>query len=288
MATFIPKISTLSSRIIRILGCNPSPMTLQGTNTYLIGTGAKRVLLDCGNPSVPEYIDLLKNVCSEQNCSLHNIIVTHWHLDHIGGVPDILKELKLDCTVSKFPRAPGMENLPNVPDLPYHYLKDGDVITTEGATLKVLAAPGHTDDHLVLLLEEENSLFSGDCILGEGTAVFEDLFDYMHSLEKILKLEPDIIYPGHGPVIENPKTKVQEYIQHRMLREKQILDALEVARPNGLSAEELVNQIYVTTPKYLLKAAEVNVLHHLQKLKKGKVVTEETSNDGECVKYVLL
>lgn len=67
----------------------------------------------------------------------------------------------------------------------------------------------------------------------------------MLTLEKILKLKPDKIYPGHGPVIDNPKTKVEEYIQHRMLREKQILDALEIAQPNGLTALELVNQIYV-------------------------------------------
>ncbi|GFW15493.1 endoribonuclease LACTB2 [Trichonephila clavipes] len=288
MTSVIPKISHLSNRIIRILGCNPSPMTLQGTNTYIIGTGKKRILLDCGNPSVPEYIDLLKNVLKEQNCSLHNIIVTHWHLDHIGGVPDILQELKSDCTVSKFRRAPGVENLSVVPNINYHYLKDEDVVTTEGATLRVIAAPGHTDDHLVLHLEEENSLFSGDCILGEGTAVFEDLYDYMLSLEKIMKMDLDIIYPGHGPVIKNPKSKVQEYIQHRMLREKQILEALELVQPNGLSAEELVNQIYISTPKHLLKAAEVNVRHHLQKLMKGKIIAEESSNNGEESKYILL
>ncbi|GIX72583.1 endoribonuclease LACTB2, partial [Caerostris extrusa] len=202
-------------------------------------------------------------------------------------VYQILKELKLDCPVSKFPRAPGVENLPSVPDINYTYLKDGDVITTEGATLKVLAAPGHTDDHLVLFLEEENGLFSGDCILGEGTAVFEDLFDYMLSLEKILKLEPDVIYPGHGPVIENPKSKVQEYIRHRMIREQQILDALEYAPPNGLSAEELVNQIYTSTPKHLLKAAEINVLHHLQKLTKEKIIEENLQVVGNS-RYVLL
>ncbi|KAG8178787.1 hypothetical protein JTE90_022416 [Oedothorax gibbosus] len=286
MSTVIPKISSLSSRIIRILGCNPSPMTLQGTNTYIIGTGQKRLLLDCGNPSVPEYIKLLKDVLKEQNCSLQNIIISHWHLDHIGGVSDVLKELNSDCIVSKFPRAPGAENVAKIPDVKFNYLKDGDVISTEGATVRVLAAPGHTDDHLVLFLEEENSLFSGDCILGEGTAVFEDLYDYMLTLEKILKLEPDKIYPGHGPVIDNPKTKVQDYIQHRMLREKQILEAIESAQSGGLTSEELVSKIYVSTPKYLHKAAEVNVIHHLEKLKKDNIVGEKEA-DGN-LKFVLL
>lgn len=292
MTTFIPKVSKLSSRIVRVLGCNPSPMTLQGTNTYIIGTGKKRVLLDCGNPCVPEYIGLLKNVLTEQNCILHHIVVSHWHLDHIGGVTDILKEFKYslnDCTVSKFPRCSGTENFAVVPDMKYNYLKDGEIISTEGATIRVIAAPGHTDDHLVLFLEEENSLFSGDCILGEGTAVFEDLHDYMETLDKILKLEPEKIFPGHGPVIDNPRSKIVEYVQHRLQREKQILDELQKYYPKGLTAEELVNLIYVETPKHLYKAAEANVSHHLSKLIKGKVVGETHSEkEGEKSKFFLL
>jgi len=288
MTTFIPKISSLSSRIVRVLGCNPSPMTLQGTNTYIIGTGKKRVLLDCGNPSVPEYVNLLKNVLKEHNCLLHHIVVSHWHLDHIGGVPDILQELKSECTVSKFPRSTGKENS-IVPNIKYNYLKDGDIIATEGATLRVIAAPGHTDDHLVLFLEEENILFSGDCILGEGTAVFEDLHDYMQTLDKILKLEPAKIFPGHGPVIDNPKIKIVEYVQHRLNREKQILNELEKVQPQGLTAEELVNLIYTETPRHLYKAAEVNVSHHLTKLEKGKVIGKvEREKEDEKSKYFLL
>ncbi|XP_054712844.1 endoribonuclease LACTB2-like [Uloborus diversus] len=288
MSAVIPKVSSISSRIIRVLGCNPSPMTLQGTNTYVIGTGEKRILLDTGNPGVPEYIKLLKDVLQQQHCSLQNIIVSHWHLDHVGGVPEILNELKQDCLVSKLPLPPSSTSPPLVSEIKYNFLKDGDVISAEGATLKVISTPGHTEDHLVLYLEEEDSLFSGDCILGEGTAVFEDFHDYMLSLEKILKLEPQKIYPGHGPVIENPKKKIIEYIQHRMQREQQILDALEKAPSEGLTAEELVQQIYIETPEHLLKAAERNVFHHLNKLVKGNTVGEIKGYKVEDTKYYLL
>lgn len=83
-----------------------------------------------------------------------------------------------------------------------NWLTDGQEIKVQGATVKIHHTPGHTTDHVVLTLIEENILFSGDCILGEGTAVFEDLYTYMKSLNRILELKPNVIYPGHGNIIE--------------------------------------------------------------------------------------
>jgi len=218
---------------------------------------------------------------------LNHIIVSHWHLDHVGGVPDILKEIKSDCIVSKLPRPDGVEK-PLLPDIKYNYLRDGDIVTADGATVRVIATPGHTGDHLILYLEEEKSVFSGDCILGEGTAVFEDLYDYMISLDKILKLEPEKIFPGHGPVIDNPKSKIIEYVQHRLKREQQIIDELEKIGSTGLTAEELVHLIYVDTPKILYSAAGLNVSHHLTKLVKEKVVGKVEGQSDDNTKYFLL
>lgn len=87
-------------------------------------------------------------------------------------------------------------------NLPLNWLTDGQEIKVQGATVKIYHTPGHTTDHVVLTLIEENILFSGDCILGEGTAVFEDLYTYMKSLNRILELKPNVIYPGHGNIIE--------------------------------------------------------------------------------------
>ena len=93
-------------------------------------------------------------------------------------------------------------------------------------------------------LKRINALFSGDCILGETTAEFEDLYDYMNSLQKILNIKPDIIYPGHGPVVKNGVDRIRQYIEHRNKRNEQIIEALKNSK-NSMSVEDLVKQIYI-------------------------------------------
>lgn len=289
MTAFIPNVEQLSSRVIRVLGCNPSPMTLQGTNTYIVGTGSGRVLIDTGELDVPDYLTNLKKTLQDHKIHIQEILCTHWHRDHVGGISGICKQVQADCLpkISKLPRNPVQEEVIEGTELKYNYLKDGDAIKTEGATLRVVYTPGHTDDHMILVLEEEQKIFTGDCILGEGTAVFEDLFDYMNSLRKIIDLKPTVLYPGHGPVIEDAVSRIQHYVDHRNEREQQILQMLDKHRNEALTAMELVIFIYRDIPEHLYQAAAGNVRHHLLKLEKeGKVV--KSSGDGsDKVKWQL-
>ncbi|XP_049871846.1 beta-lactamase-like protein 2 homolog [Pectinophora gossypiella] len=281
MAAVIPAVTKLSNRIIRILGCNPGPMTLQGTNTYLIGSGKNRILVDTGDKDVKAYQEHLEKVVQSEQINIEHIVVTHWHHDHIGGVENVYGSIAKQPKVWKYKRSKddsADNQLP--PSIPLNWLSDGQEITVEGATVKVHHTPGHTTDHVVLTLREENILFSGDCILGEGTAVFEDLYTYMKSLQRILDLRPRIIYPGHGNIVNDPVKKIEYYIEHRNQREEQILKKLQENPDKSLTEMDLVKEIYTETPQHLWAAAAYNVNHHLTKLSKENKV-KEINVEGE-------
>lgn len=263
----LPDVERLSPRIVRILGGNPGKFQLQGTNTYLVGQGKKRILIDTGE-GLPIWSKTIEKVLEDEQASVDQVILTHWHHDHVGGIDDIRK-LATQAEIFKCQPEGGQTAI-----------EDGQIFKTEGATLRAFHSPGHTVDHMALILDEENAMFTGDNVLGHGTAVFEDLASYMDSLSRMQKQFSGRAYPGHGAVIDDGPAKISEYIAHRKKREQEAMEILRTPREDGSSSwhsMDMVKVIYKDYPEALHKPAEGSLLHVLNKLKAEGTVVD---NDG--------
>ena len=286
----LPAVSCLSHRVIRVMGLNPGPMTLGGTNTYLVGSGRNRLLVDTGQ-GVAEYPDVLQQALSEASdvvghkVSVNRIILTHWHHDHIGGLRD-MNRMFPEAQVLKAPTKLLPADSPL--SLVASELADGALIRVDDdCTLRAVMTPGHTDDHIALVLEEERAVFTGDCILGTGSSVFASYCDFMQSLELIRKLGPAVLYPGHGPEVLNATPYVEQYIAHRERREAQICKALEDSPCKTATILELVDKVYGNSiSQDLIGAAAQNVTHQLKKLLRDRRV-DVYNNDRSASEEVL-
>ena len=250
-----------------MLGLNPGMMTGPGTNTYLIGR-RDPILLDTG-AGVPGYMDGLEGYLAERGWKQPSrVVLTHRHRDHLGGVPH-LRERYRGLPVGKM--------LHRDADLPegIEHLRDGEVIEGDGVTLIALHTPGHASDHLCYYLPEENAVFTGDVVLAGSTTVIPaedgDLLDYMSSLKRLQALGVRRIYPAHGPVVEDGPALIAEYIEHRLLRERQILDVLS---DGPCTIPAIVERVYAAVPKHLHAMAGQSVASHLKKLAREGRVSE--------------
>jgi ribonuclease/clavin/mitogillin len=273
LGTRLPDVDVWSERVTVALGQNPSAFTGPGTNVYLVGNGSSRILLDPGQ-GMPAFLPVLDEAMARTGCeSIQEIVLTHGHPDHMGGVRGILERFG-PLRVSKRP----WPEVDRDAGLALQPIDEGDVIRTEGATLRALHTPGHAPDHLCFVLEEEDALFSGDNVLGIGTTVIPlqsgDLADYLASLEKMLAAAPGRIYPAHGPLIENGQGKLHEYIAHRHEREREIVRVLE----EGPAAPiEIVRVVYRAYPEHLHPAAVQSVTQHLLKLERERRAARQGS-----------
>lgn len=239
-------------------------MTLQGSNTYLVGKGRERILIDTG-VGKEEWIKTLEKVLADEGVSIKAALITHWHHDHIGGISDLL---------SKWPGTAVYKNNEDVIDKEVENIVDGQEFKVDGATLRAVHSPGHTQDHMSFYFLEENAMFTGDNVLGHGTTVFENLKQYLESLKKLATFKSKKGYPGHGEVLEDLPSTIEMYIEHRHARELQLIGYLREAGMAGLKITEIVEKIYEGIPESVIPVATRGVYQILEKLEEEGRVKE--------------
>lgn len=250
------KVVDLSPTVRRVLAPNPNIMTGPGTNTYLIGRDELAVL----DPGPDDTEDHLDTVTKAGDGRIRWIVVSHTHPDHSPGAKG-LKE-RTGAEVLGYDERDGF-----VPD---RSIGDGFVLADAAGAfrLRALHTPGHASNHLCYILDER-VLFSGDHIMNGSTVVIGppdgDMTTYLASLADVAKLDLDAIFPGHGDVIDAPKAKIDEYIEHRLAREAQVLEMLrQAAEPQKV--DDLVTAIYVDVKQELHPIAQFTVWAHLRRL----------------------
>jgi glyoxylase-like metal-dependent hydrolase (beta-lactamase superfamily II) len=260
-----------------VIANNPGPFTYRGTGTYIVGRGEVAVI-DPGPPDEAHLRALLGAIEGERVAA---ILVTHDHADHAPlakalaeatGAPIIGCEPHPDRQAPPQGVEEGLDRLYRPDRTP----ADGEAIAGPGWTLRALATPGHTANHLCFALEEERALFTGDHVMGWSTTVVippdGDMTDYYASLEKVIAGGFATLWPTHGPPVTEPAPFLAAYLAHRKRREAQILGVL--GRGPAM-IDTLVSEMYVGLNSRLKRAAAASVLAHLLHLARtGQVVSD--------------
>lgn len=224
---------------------NPGPFTLSGTNTWVAGRGPCWVV-DPG-PALDAHVEAILAEAQARG-GLGGIAVTHDHADHVEAAPVLAERSGAPIGAMAYAEA-GVR------------LADGDAF----GPLTAVATPGHAPDHLSFVFGR--ACFAGDAVLGEGSVfVAPDpgaLRGYLAGLERLRALDLDVLCPGHGPVVEDPAAKIDQYVAHRLDRERRLLAALA----DGLrGVTEILDRVWDDAPVVLRPAAAVTLAAHLDKL----------------------
>jgi len=239
-----------------VLAPNPGPLTLDGTNTYLLGVpgSGALVVVDPG-PDLPAHRAAVEAAVARADAQVAAVVVTHHHPDHadaagwatawgarlLAGDPELVE---------------GAERVP-----------DGTVVEAGGVAIEAVATPGHASDHLCLRVRATGVVLTGDHVLGRGTTVVAwpdgDMGQYLQSLRRLGGLGAARLYPGHGPPLDDPAAVVADYLAHRMQREEQVVAALTAG---DRTAAEVVARVYADVDPALHPAAQRSVRAHLDKL----------------------
>ncbi|MFO8076134.1 MAG: MBL fold metallo-hydrolase [Egibacteraceae bacterium] len=240
-----------------VLAPNASPMTLDGTNTYLVGApGSGEVVCIDPGPDDPAHRETIEAALAARDAEVVAVLLTHHHHDHADAV-----------TFGKVWRVPVAAADPSFVPAADERLTDGQRLEQGGAPLRVVATPGHSSDHVCFHVEDTDAVITGDHVLGRGTSVVAwpdgDVRSYVASLERLADLGARVLHPGHGPTIARPAAVIAEYIAHRREREESVRDA--VLR-GAATVEDIVAMIYGDLGGSLQAAAASTVKAHLDAL----------------------
>jgi glyoxylase-like metal-dependent hydrolase (beta-lactamase superfamily II) len=242
----VTRIEIPGHDLVGIRADNPGPFTLSGTNSWVVGRDPAW-LVDPG-PGLDEHVAALVAELDARG-GLGGIALTHHHADHTGAVPAIR---------ARFPDA----------SLAGASRGDVDVELSDGerfGPLEAVATPGHAPDHLAYIAGD--AALTGDAVLGQGSVFIAPdpgaLASYLAAIARLRERSLEVLLPGHGPPVSDPAAKLDEYIAHRLDRERRLIEALDAGRR---STEELLDYAWADVPPGLRQAATVTLAAHLDKL----------------------
>ncbi|HJN44436.1 MAG: MBL fold metallo-hydrolase [Vicinamibacterales bacterium] len=261
--------------ITLVPGFNPGPYTGAGNNTYVI-SGEIPTLLDAATGEAA-HLTALAGVLGSS--SLAQVLVTHAHPDHVDGC-DPIAERWPDAVFRKLPW-PEQDRLQSVECVP---IADEDRVAAGDGVLRVVHTPGHAPDHLCFLEENTGTLFSADLVVAGSSVVIPasrggSLAQYLASLRRVLALGPARMLPAHGRAIDDPAAILNQYLEHRQLREDQIVAAL---RAGDRLPDAIVDRLYEGLDPRLKRMALESVVAHLMKLREeGRTRSDSEQTEWE-------
>ena len=247
------------------------------TNTFLVGT-REAVVVEPATPYREEQDLMVEWVQAARLKGVEPvaILATHHHPDHVGGAMALRERLQLPL----WAHAMTAQRLDGIVEID-RLIQDGERIDLSGPTPTALTAvhtPGHAPGHLCFIDEATGMMIAGDMVAAVGTIIVEptdgDMLLYLESLRKMSVIEPAALLPAHGDVIQEPQAVLSFYIEHRMMRERKVLEALE-ARGKPSRPRHLVAQAYDDTPKALWPLALQSIEAHLIKLEREGRITKQ-------------
>jgi len=244
-----------------VLASNPGPLTLDGTNTWVLAEpGARAAVVVDPGPDEPAHLAAVMTIATEGDREVAVVLVTHRHPDHVEGAAGFAADAG----------APLRAADPALCSPGVAALHEGERLRVDGLDLSVLHTPGHTSDSVSFLLPADRAVLTGDTVLGRGTTVVAHpdgrLGDYLDSLTRLHALareRVEVVYPGHGPVLSDAEAAIDGYLKHRRERLEQVRAAVAAGAD---SARAVVEMVYADVDPVLWPAAEWSVRAQLEYL----------------------